>query len=332
VSGWADDLPEPILVVGGYGYRNIGDEAILSGLLHALTDRRVSVVSRDPAATRALHGVRAIPVRSAAWELLRHRTLLIGGGGLFGAGMGRLGRLLPLYGLLGVALGRRVVVEAVGIDPDLPPASRRLAAALLRRCRRVTVRDAASASVAAGWGVAAEVVPDLAGAMPAGTADGGAILRAAGVDTRRPVVGLCLTAVDPLLAEAVLRAVARLARCRPDLQLCFVPMSRHPSASAHDDLRLADSLQAECPELVVLRGDLAPADVLAVFGELDAVVAMRYHAMAFAERAGTPLVPVSYAAKCRAWLEARDLRSVEPTATALEHAVSTLLPAARMAS
>ncbi len=54
-------LPDPVLVVGGYGYRNVGDEAILASLLRALEGRRVTVVSRLPAETTAMHGVRAVP-------------------------------------------------------------------------------------------------------------------------------------------------------------------------------------------------------------------------------------------------------------------------------
>ena len=48
-------------MVGAYGYRNVGDEAILAGLLTTLGGRRVTVVSRSPAETSALHGVPAIP-------------------------------------------------------------------------------------------------------------------------------------------------------------------------------------------------------------------------------------------------------------------------------
>ena len=92
-------LADPILVLGGYGYRNAGDEAILASILRSLDGRRVTVLSRTPAETTAMHGVRSLPVTAAARALASHRTVLIGGGGLFGRDMGSLGRLLPAYGL-----------------------------------------------------------------------------------------------------------------------------------------------------------------------------------------------------------------------------------------
>src|SRR4029079_2093849 len=56
-------LPKPILVVGAYGYRNFGDEAILAGLLRKLGHREMTVVSRSPHETTAMHGVKAVTVK-----------------------------------------------------------------------------------------------------------------------------------------------------------------------------------------------------------------------------------------------------------------------------
>ena len=35
-------LRDPVLIVGGYGYRNVGDEAILAGQLRRLAGHRVT--------------------------------------------------------------------------------------------------------------------------------------------------------------------------------------------------------------------------------------------------------------------------------------------------
>ena len=63
------DLPEPILVLGAYGYRNVGDEAILAGLLRQFDPGvKLTVVSRSPAETKALHGFRSVGISSALTE------------------------------------------------------------------------------------------------------------------------------------------------------------------------------------------------------------------------------------------------------------------------
>lgn len=326
-------MPGPVLVIGGYGYRNVGDEAILAGLLTTLGGQRVTVVSRAPAETTAMHGVPAVGVGEALGALRRHRTLLVGGGGLFGRDMGRMGRLLPAFGLLARALGLRLVVDGVGVDADMRGPNRALVRALLRAAGSVTVRDEASARVLREWEIEAVVADDLSARMaPASSRIGRSLLRASGVDERKPVVGLCLTAVDERIGRAAAAAVTDLAARYPDLQLCFIPMSQHPFVGTHNDLLLARSLQAAVPRLRIVEGTHHPATILSLFGMLDAVVAMRYHAYLFADRASVPLIPITYADKCASWLAERGMHPVEPTGDALARAMDALLPAERRAS
>lgn len=311
-------LPEPVLIVGAYGYRNLGDEAILSGLLAKIGPLPLTVVSRDPADTARLHGVPAIGIRAAPGALLRHRSLVIGGGGLFGRDMGRIGRLLPVYGMTALALGRTVAIEGVDLDSDLAPSARVLVPALMRGAARVTVRDWRSAGILESWGVPANVAPDASAWMWPATPDvGRRLLQAAGVDLGRPVVGLALSAVEPGAGERALAAVAEAMDALPDVQFCFLPMSRHPSVAAHDDLQLALRLRSLRPRLLVLEQTPHPADMLAAIGQLSAMVGMRYHSMLFADRAAVPLVPMVYAEKNLRWLEERRIPSVEPSAGAL---------------
>jgi polysaccharide pyruvyl transferase WcaK-like protein len=315
MSPSVDHLPEPVLVVGAYGWRNVGDEAILSGLLTELGQRTVTVVSRNPAETTHLHRVSAIGIGSAPAALRTHASVLIGGGGLFGRDMGRLGRLLPAFGLAAAGLGRSLVVEGVDLDEHLSVSARLLVPPLVRRAAFVTVRDARSAAIAAGWGVKAEVAPDLSNWMPMADAEAGrALLRRAGVDLARPVVGLALTAVHPGLADDVAAAAIDAMDDLPEMQFCFIPMSRHPFVDAHDDMRLAERIQSARSRLSILRDHAHPAAFLAAFPHLSGVVAMRYHAMLFAARAGVPLIPIAYAEKSLRWLEERGRRaeSIEP--------------------
>jgi L-malate glycosyltransferase len=307
---------ERTLVVGGYGYGNVGDEAILAGLLARLGTDDVVVLSRDPDETAHLHGVRAVGIRQALFALRDCRNVLIGGGGLFGRDMGLVGRTLPVVGLAARALGRQILVEGVDLDDRLSPTARRLVPALLRRAERVTLRDRRSIEIARGWGVRAELVADLSDAMPAAPLEAGiGLLERAGVDTDRPVVGLALAAVRPALWARTRRGVAAAMDAMPDVQFCFVPMSRHPSVRSHDDLRAAYELQAGQPRLRIIEERAHPATVLAAFGALDAIVAMRYHAMLFADRAGIPLMAVPYAEKNLRWLSDRGRDAIAPPAS-----------------
>jgi len=280
-----------------------------------------------------MHEVRAVPIAAAPRELLSHRTLVIGGGGLFGTDMGLVGRLLPAYGLAATAMGVTVVLHGVGVDRALPATTAFALRHLARRATQVLVRDRRSAEVLRDWGVDAAVGPDLSAWLPAAPpAVGAALLRSAGLDPRRPIVGLSLTAVNPEVSGAVLDAVAECIDALPELQFCFIPMSQHPFVARHNDLLLARQLQARQPGLRVLEGAPPPAQVLAVFGHLAAAVCMRYHSLLFAARAGVPTIPIAYADKCRTWLAERGEASVDPTAAALVDHIRRAVPARRAAS
>jgi polysaccharide pyruvyl transferase WcaK-like protein len=324
MSGPFDELPDPILVVGGYGYRNVGDEAILAGLLNRLEGRRVTVVSRDPRATSHMHGIRAVGIGTAVVVLPRHRSVIIGGGGLFGPDMGRIGRLLPGFGIGAAALGHRVVIEGVDVEPELAPhGARSLVPRLMRRASRVTVRDRRSAGVLERWGVRANLAPDLSLWMPAAPAEiGRALLRGAGVDLDRPVVGVALTDARPQIGEAALAAMAVTMDALPEVEFCFIPMSRHPRVPSHDDLLLGRRLQALQPRLTIVEHEHHPSAVLAAFGQLVGVVSMRYHAMLFAERAAVPLVPLVYAEKNVRWLDEHGMAAVPAEGRAVTEAVA----------
>lgn len=322
---------DPILIVGGYGYRNTGDEAMLAGILERLRGHRVTVVSRMPAETEAMHGVRAVSIGQAVGELRTHRTILIGGGSLFGRDMGRLGSLLPLYGLFARAMGRHIVVEGVGLDEAPSRLAKPFVRQLLSAARDVAVRDAQSLALIRCWGIQARQIDDLSLLMrePAASV-GRKLLHSAGVDDRRRVVGLCLTAVDADLSRRVTSAVGEAMAANRDVDFVFIPMSRHPFVASHNDLALAHELHAAHPELHVLEGDHHPAALLSVFRSLDAAVCMRFHSLLFAERTGTPMVSYAYAPKCTAWLAERGLCSADPSADALTAAIGELLGAERM--
>jgi polysaccharide pyruvyl transferase WcaK-like protein len=322
-------MNDSVLVVGAYGYGNVGDEAILAGLLSRLDRRRVTVMSRAPRETAAAHAVRAIGIGRALPALLTHRTVVIGGGGVFGRDMGRIGRLLPAFGLLAKAFRRRVTVEGVDLDTRLSASARLLVPNLLRACETVSVRDRASAAIAREWGVAVEVLPDLSSRMsPAAPETGRRALARIGLDTQRPIVGLALTAVNHALADDVLEATIRTIHALPEAQFVFVPMSRHPRVAVHDDVQFALRIARSAP-LSILEEPLPPREMLAVFGQLTAVVAMRYHAMLFAARCGTPLIPIPYAEKTERWLVEHGRRGVPAEPEALISAARDALEAAR---
>jgi polysaccharide pyruvyl transferase CsaB len=288
-----------VVVSGYYGFGNAGDEAILAALARGLGDVELTVLSRDPPATRREHGLPAVPRDDPAAVLaaLRAADLLVSGGGsLLQDATGPLS--IPYYlGVVAAArlLGKPVMAYAQGIGPVRSGWARRLLRTL-DAVQLITVRDEASASLLRSCGVQRppiEVTADAALAL--GAAPGP---RAAGGAGR---IGVALRAWGPGDPSAsVARAVDHLAR-RRNATVVLVPM-HFP-----DDLapcRQARSrLRAPC-ELVEER--LRPGDLLRLFSGFDLVVAMRLHALIFAALARVPMVGLSYDPKIDAFLHSLD--------------------------
>ena len=303
-----------VLIVGGYGVRNVGDEAILAGLLTLLPpETNTTVVSRDPQDTRSLHKVRAVPPGAALPALIRSDVLVISGGGIFSGHMGRMSRFLPLICLIAKARGMRVGFHGVGVYPSTPKWVLYMLARLAIRAELFTVRDRISSDTLDSLGVATEEIPDLSQFMPeAPSSRGEELLRSTGLDGSRPVVGLCLTATDQTLEDSLLRSIPRLLWEIPEAEFCFVPMSHHPTVAHHNDLKLAHRIKERAGRLAILETWHHPSDVLALFAEFSAAVCMRYHSLLFAERAGVPVVPIPYAEKCTSRVVEQNLSAAKP--------------------
>jgi polysaccharide pyruvyl transferase WcaK-like protein len=306
---------ERALIVAASGTGNAGDEAMLAGLLNIIGgEAEVTVTSRDPGLTKRLHAVRAVGLRHAAKALSEASTVVIGGGALFSKDMGTAGRLIPAFGLAALALGKRVALCGVSLDAEPPGPNRLLLRALARRAKLVVVRDAASAAILERWRVrGVKVAPDLSRWAAAATpSTGSARLLGAGLDLSRPIVGLCLNAVNPRWDVFLKRDIPELLASLPGVQFCFVPMSRHPRVKRHDDEALGQWLRRRAPGIAVLEAPADPATAIALFAHFSAAVCMRYHSLEFADRARIPVIGVPYALKCAVWTEERGMAVARP--------------------
>ncbi len=153
-----------VLVSGYYGFGNLGDEALLAGLIGGLSryGHQPVILSGDPAASRALHGVPAAArLRGLVPALLRADALVSGGGGLLQDRTSR--RSLDYYlGVIRLAkrLGKRVVVYGQSLGP-LSDEGRAATAAALRGLP-LALRDEQSLELARAMGLTAVLVADAA--------------------------------------------------------------------------------------------------------------------------------------------------------------------------
>lgn len=275
-----------VVLLGYAGAKNAGDEAILAGTLALLKSHHIPlsplVVSLDPADTTSRHKVAAWPRRGLS-HLIRSLgasdRFLLGGGGLLqdATSVGS----LAYYLRAAAAAGRRCPVGywAIGVGPLT-----RVGQWMLGRApwpRAVVGREAESLAILAR----AKMPPDrlILGAdaawalepAPAGGGTGGWIGFAP-----RNAPGLELNAVT---AGVIARARNSGRRVR------IFAMDQA------EDQELARSLAetfAPTTEFVAL--PKRSEGIIALFSELDYMVAIRLHAMILAALAGVPGVAVAY--------------------------------------
>lgn len=290
------------LLIGGYaGCGNIGDDAILQGLICRLRERnpevRLAALTGHARRDRRRFG---IPCTSrlffpaVALQMLRSDIFLLGGGSLLQDLTGKRSLMYYLF-LLRMArfLGCRTGTLALGVGPLLSARSEQATRKVLRACDPVTLRDADSLRYLSLGGCdpgRLSQVPDPARFLkPAPDSRRVAILHQLGIleSTRYFCVSVRPTVPpreEPL--RAIAAAVRRTARtCGLRLILLVMDVRRDLEASL-TVLRLSD-----CGGSLFLADEAA--SVPALLSGASLLLSMRLHALLFAETVGIPAVALS---------------------------------------
>ena len=268
-----------LLVSGYYGFGNLGDEALLSGLLTGLRAHAVTVLSGRPGDTRALHGISAVHRLRGLPALWHHDTLLSGGGGLLQDKTSA--RSLRYYlGVITLAkrLGKRVVVYGQSVGPLSPVGEKSVARAL--RGVPVAVRDRASQRLLAQLDIPAALVADTALLLPG--------------PLQKPAENAPILLIPRGSLPEVTAALARLAKALGKEGLPTAGVALHPSEDA--------AALAELPPGVARLKAPTPQVALELIAGSRYVVSARLHGLILAARARRPFSGIAYDPKVAAFL------------------------------
>ncbi|MDG4799411.1 polysaccharide pyruvyl transferase family protein [Micromonospora sp. WMMD980] len=295
-------------VLGSYGGRNLGDEAILTGLLADLRQHepnaRIIVFSRNPAHTALAHpDVEAVPwegvSRVDSSQVLHQLDLLILGGGgiLYDKEARRYLRVVRVAQERGLPL----LTYAVGVGPLTDGVDTGMVRETLAQAVEVTVRDQESRMVLEEAGL---VNPITVTGDPAFLLEPEEFpaqwLREEGVPAGSRLVGLSVRepgrAAERLDVDGYHRLLAQIGDFlvhRIDAHVLFVPMERDDIRHSHGVL----SHMIAADRGRILHGDYRPAQILGLMRHFDLAVGMRLHFLIFAAMMNTPFLPLPYAGK-----------------------------------
>src|SRR5687768_306197 len=147
-----------VAISGSYGGMNLGDEAILSGMLKELKaslDVDVVVFSRNPEDTEKRHKVKALAIQEmhkdeVMSELKKLDLFILGGGGILFDGMVENFLRDVIWSL---ELNVPVMVYAISVGPLKLPESRKLVTEVLNKVNIITVRESESKRILHDLGV-----------------------------------------------------------------------------------------------------------------------------------------------------------------------------------
>ena len=284
-----------IVISGYYGFGNVGDEAVLAGMLTTFRRLRieaeVTVLSADPERTMREHaGVESIHryrLPQVIRAMRRADLVVSGGGSLF---QDVTSAISPYYYLsvlrLARLLRRKTMIYAQGVGPLVREGTKRAVARAMHRAHLITVRDADSKSLLESIGVTKPVhlsadpsflvEPDLAAADR--------LLAEHGL-TSGELIGVSLRPwkePDGWLAEAA-RGI-RQAADRLSANLALIPMQRPEDDSSCEQVEGG----------VLIRHSGEPGLVKGLIARCGLVAGMRLHSLIFAASSAVPFVPIIY--------------------------------------
>ncbi len=290
------------VILGYYGFRNTGDEALLEAIVGSLRRRapNLEITALTAARPAEVEVPGMVPVNrwnpaAVALALGRSQLLVAGGGTLLQDSTSL--RSLVYYVsvvLLARLLGNRVMFYANGLGPLRTAAGRWLARQALRAADAVTLRDRKSLellrALAPELAEKARLTADPALLLqPDGEELARAVLGEAGLPPGRPFVASCVRPWPGVDYEGPLAAALDRVAEEWGTAAVFLPMQvpRDADASRRVMARMrSEAYLADRP--------LRPRVFMAALAGARVVAAMRLHAAVLAAAVGRPALGIAY--------------------------------------
>ena len=292
-----------IVLSGYYGFDNVGDEAILLSIIHALKkwqpDVKITVLSNNPPATEKTYGVQAIN----RWKMKEVRTvlkqadgLISGGGSLMQDQTGM--KSIPYYaGIIKIAqwLKKPVFIYTQGMGPIHKGINKFIVKNAFNKAAAITVRDEASKVLLEEIGVtkSVSIVPDPVIGLESSNFDCEWLKKQTFKDTFI-TVSVRDWPSSVAFKEKIADSLDRLVR--NGQHVIFVPM--HGEHDAKSSAEVAAMMQEKS---TIAPADLSIEEKIAVIGQSDLLIGMRLHSLIFSAIQYTPFIALSYDPKIDAF-------------------------------
>ncbi len=308
-----------VTVSGYYGFRNSGDDSILSAIIAGLRSTfpniNITVLSKEPKETAAVYNVNSINrfnFPRIARELKRTKLLISGGGSLIQDVTSKKSLFYYLYIIkLAKFCGARVMLYANGIGPLRDEKSIRDVKRTLTKVDKITLREQSSLEELKkrGVDVSAEVTADPVYMLEAAeSAEVCAELEKAGIESGEKYFVIALRSWNANCQDFE-RKIAEFADgvyTRHKIKPLLLPMQM--SFDAEISEKTARLIKSPCG---IVRNTITPQLAMGIVGGAELVLGMRMHTLIYASKTGVPVIGLEYDPKVSAIMKSVGQNFVE---------------------
>lgn len=289
-----------VVLSGYYGFHNVGDEAILQAIIHALrsekSDIEITVLSNDPEHTKKTYGVNAVN-RWKLGEVFKAigaaDGVISGGGSLLQDKTGL--KSIPYYtGIMMIAhfLRKPFFVYSQGIGPLEQSISRKLVKYAVSKAKYLSVRDQESFELLRNIGIKGEIelVPDPVMGMAYKEGLNRTWLEKEGLSGEKFITVAIRDWSSPGFADFKVKIVEALDRCAAEgHRIVLLPMHGEHDASFSKEI-----VSAMKNDAAIFPYNASIEEKISLIGDSTLLIGMRLHALIFAAVAQTPMIGISY--------------------------------------
>ena len=276
-----------VAISGYYGFRNFGDEAILSVLvkhLKELGNIDITVFSGDVEFTSKTYDVNSIKRfdLNNVIKTIKASDVLISGGGSLLQDVTSF-KSLVYYSLiiaLGLFFNKKVIIFAQGIGPLNSKLAGFIVKNLLKQCSLVTVRDENSLNLLKNWGIPASLVCDPIYSMSITS------------KTELNTVGIQLREFKTMNYNLLHKLALLIITKFSDKKIEIFSLQR--SQDLELCKRFEHILRTFNPDI---KTEIVCDDIVHKISKLEYLIAMRFHAILIALKCGVKTCAVNYDVK-----------------------------------
>ena len=281
-------MGKKFVLSGYFGFRNFGDEAILSVLVNKLKEfnHKITIISSDPEYTVGkFKNTKSIPTFKFLKIIpaIYNSDYLISGGGSLLQDATSLKSLIYYLLVISIALffHKKVIIFAQGIGPINNPFGVFLTKTILKHSHYISVRDSKSFELLKTWGLKPELVCDPIFSSTVKST------------TKEPIVAVQLRDYKTVTEDFIDRFAQKIVQEFPNKKIEIFSFQDSIDLKRCEQLKKALELLNADIDVTIHKG-LSDNEIIEKISKAEYLLAMRFHAIIIGLLSSTKTLAINY--------------------------------------